>query len=65
MTSTIIARRLGGCYILTPHVDQMARLLGTRIGQSCVVTAGEWFLFRRDNIAVGRWVEQLDGKRGR
>jgi hypothetical protein len=60
MTSVMTSRRLGGMYVVTPHVDQMARLLGTRIEQPCAMTAGEWSAFRRTNIAVERWVERLD-----
>jgi hypothetical protein len=51
----------GGCYIVTPLTDQIARILCVEIGESCVLTAGEWFLFRRDNEAVEKWVEALDG----
>ena len=60
MTSGLSSKRIGGLYVVTPHTDQVARMLCVKIGQPVILTLGEYALFRRDNRTEDRWVKALD-----
>ncbi len=60
MMKMLTATPRGGVYIVTPRTDQTARMLCVKVGQSVVLTCGEYALLRKADAESERWVAALD-----